>query len=207
MSEVRVAVLDPCPVAREGLRLVLAGFGLDVIAVGGAECLVGHPPDVLVLGPSIPGRNLLPRIRALKDELPDSRTLVFRVVEGVDFALPCMEAGAAGYLSQPSSCEELADAVRTVAREGRFLSRATAELFTTRVLLGERQLSSPHSRLSARELEVFLLLGAGHTVGEIATLLDISPKTVSTHRARIREKTSLSSNAEIVRYAHERSLV
>lgn len=53
---------------------------------------------------------------------------------------------------------------------------------------------------------MFLLLGAGHTVGEIATLLDISTKTVSTHRTRIREKTGLSSNAEIIRYARERSL-
>ena len=206
MSVVRVAVLDDSPIIRDGLHRVLSGFGLQVVAVDGVDPLVESPPDVLVLGPSLPARELLSRIRELRKKLPDSRVIVLQLVEGADFALPCIDAGAAGYLSRVSSCEELSNAIHTVVRDGRFLSRDTAELYARRLLLGERQLP-PHSRLSPREFEVFLLLGAGHTVGEIATLLDISPKTVSTHRARIREKTGLSTNAQMVRYALERSMV
>lgn len=210
MSEVRVAVVDSCPILREGLRLVLGS--LDVEVVGTAEnvedalrlCLA-HRPDVVLLGPSIPVVPLLGSLRILHEQIPDARSIVFRVSEAADFAVRCMEAGASGYLSSVRSSDELATAVKTVAAgQGRFFSPAIVEQFTARAL-GEAQL--PHSRLSAREFEVFVLLGAGLTVGQVATHLDISPKTVSTHRTRIREKTGLSSTAEIVRYVLENSLV
>lgn len=143
--------------------------------------------------------------RAQHEQVPDARILVFRVTEAADFAVRCVEAGASGYLSRAHSSEELETAIKTLAiGKGRFFSPTVVEQFTA-LALGETQ--SPHSRLSAREFEVFLLLGAGLSVGQVATQLDLSPKTVSTHRARIREKTGLSSTAEIIHYALKNFLV
>ena len=210
MSEVQVAVVDSCPITRDGLTLVLRSSGFEIVgtaeSVGDALTLyVACRPDVVLLGSSIPVVPLLQSLRFLQEQVPDARIVVFRVGDGVDFAVRCAEAGASGYLSHVGSSEELATAVRAVAAgDERFFSPAIVEQLAARAL-GEVQL--PHSRLSAREFEVFLLLGAGLTVGQVATRLDLSPKTVSTHRARISEKTGLSSTAEIIRYALESSLV
>jgi len=210
VSDIQVAVVDSCPITREGLTLVLRSFGVEVVGAaenaGDAVTLyVARRPDVVLFGSSVRVVPLLESLRLLREQIPDARIVVYRVGEGVDFAVRCVEAGASGYLSYVGSSEELAIAVRTVAAgDGRFFSAAIVEQFAARAL-GEVQL--PHSRLSAREFEVFLLLGAGLTVGQVATRLDLSPKTVSTHRARISEKTGLSSTAEIIRYALESSLV
>ncbi len=210
MSEVQVAVVDGCPITREGLRLLLRSFDIDVVetaesAVDAVRLCRERRPDVVLFGPSIRVAPLLGSLHLMRQRTPDVRIVVFRIAEGADFAVRCVEAGASGYLSQVRSSEELSTAVKTVAAgQGRFFSPAIVEQLTARAL-GEDQL--PHSRLSAREFEVFLLLGAGLTVGQVATRLDVSPKTVSTHRARIREKTGLRSTGEIIRYALDNSLL
>lgn len=211
MSNVRVAVLEGCPIVREGLRLLLIASGFEIAAASGSHpdlvrLCRARPPAVLLLGPSIAVPDLLTSLHAVRRDLPDSRAIVFRLSSGMaDLVLAAVEAGAKGFLTRESTSEELAIAVRAVATDARFLSRAAAEQVSYHTL--QDQPPSLHSKLSPREYEVFLLLAAGHTLGEIAAILDLSPKTVSTHRARIRAKTGLSSNSEIARYAAEWSLL
>ena len=202
--------MDSCPITREGLRLVLRSFDIDVVgtaetAEDALRSCIARRPDVVLLGSSIPVVPLLESLRLLRKEIPDTGIVVFRIGNSANLAIRCVEAGASGFLSHVRSSEELAAAVKTVAAgQERFYSPAIVEQLAARAL-GETQFV--HSRLSAREFEVFILLGAGLTVGQVALRLDLSPKTVSTHRTRICEKTGLSSTAEIMRYAFESSLV
>jgi two-component system invasion response regulator UvrY len=113
-------------------------------------------------------------------------------------------AGAAGYITKDSPREELIRAVNRVIEGGRYVDPATAERLAGDL---ERGADQPlHHNLSNRELEVLCLLGSGKTVGEIAGLLNLSDKTVSTYRARILEKMGMKSNAEIIHYAFRNHL-
>ena len=100
---------------------------------------------------------------------------------------------------------QLVGAVRRVFHGGRYVSPSLAERLASQ--LGPEFRGAPHERLSDREFEVLRGLGAGHTVKEVAALLRLSPKTVSTYRARLLEKLDVTSNADIVRYAAQYGLI
>jgi DNA-binding NarL/FixJ family response regulator len=120
------------------------------------------------------------------------------------YAIRCLRAGAAGYIQKDTSPEELIAAIERVAAGRRYVSEAVGEQLASQLLLGDKE---PHERLSDRELEVFRLIAVGRTAGDIAELLNISVKTVSTYRARILEKTGFESNADIISYAIRNGLV
>jgi DNA-binding NarL/FixJ family response regulator len=121
------------------------------------------------------------------------------------FATRALQAGAAGYMQKESSPEELLAAIRRIAAGGTYLSPSMAERIATDVALGSVGVM-PHERLSDREFEVFRLLGAGKSVTDIAHQLNLSVKTVSTHRTRILDKTGLQKNADIVQYVFSHRL-
>src|SRR5262249_60876979 len=110
---------------------------------------------------------------------------------------------ASGYLTKDRPPDELLEAVRRIHAGGKYVSSALAEKLVTGAQSAERL---PHENLSDREYEVLCLLAAGKSIKEIAARLTLSPKTVSTYRARILEKMVFSSNADIVRYFVEHSL-
>ena len=120
-------------------------------------------------------------------------------------AVRLLKSGAAGYLNKDSAPAELVEAVRRVAAGGRYISAAMAQLLAEQI--GTDPAREPHERLSEREYQVFRLLAAGKTVGEIAEQLHLSVNTVSTYRARVLEKLGAANNAGLMRYAAERRLV
>ena len=131
--------------------------------------------------------------------------LVLSVQPEEQYAVRALRAGAAGYLTKDRSPAELAKAIRQVAMGRKYVTESLAERLAAELdRLGEKQ---PHETLSEREYQVFCLLGAGKTVGEVAEVLALSPKTVSTYRTRIMEKMKLENTAAIIRYAIERGLV
>lgn len=210
MAPIRVAIADDHPVVREGLtRIVQRSPGFELVGtVENADAVLDlckvERPDVLLLDISMPGPEVFETLRALRRETPDVRVLILSWHPEDQYALPCLEAGAAGYVTKQRRPEELLRAVTRVAEGQRFVSEAAASRLAGR-LLGEEDVPV-HQRLSPREFEIFLLLGEGLSVGQIATRLEISPKTVSTHRAHILEKTGLTSNADIIRYVVEKKL-
>ncbi len=204
---IRVLVADDHPVVREGLRRIIdecPDLKLVGQATDGEETLSlaeRTPSDVLLLDVCMRGPGLEETLRLLNETCPGLRILVLSVEPEERFALRSLQAGASGYLSKDLSSRELTDAIRCVASGRRYLTDRVAEQLASRLVEGERHL--PHEQLSPRELAVFKRLAAGRSVGEIASEFGLSPKTVSTYRARILEKTGFTNNAHIVRYALE----
>ena len=201
---IRVGIADDHPVVREGLKRILAEcHDIEVIveaddADGAVAACKSDKPDVLVMDLSMPGPGFPETLRRVRDAAPDVKVLVLSVHPEEHYASRTLEAGAAGYLTKDRSLDVLAHAIRAVDSGERYLSDSAAS---------RAEKKAPHETLSPREFEIFLLLGYGKTVRGIADLLNLSPKTVSTHRARILEKTDLAGNSAIIRYVVERDLL
>jgi two-component system, NarL family, invasion response regulator UvrY len=120
------------------------------------------------------------------------------------YARRAFMAGAAGYVTKDTPRQELVKAVRKAIEGGRYVSPALAEKLVMN--LGRGGAGQPHEVLSDREFEVLGLIGSGKTVSDIASLLSLSDKTISTYRARILAKMNMKSNAELIRYVIENNL-
>ena len=209
---IKVLIADDHVVVRGGLTqlfLLMGDITLAGEAVNGAEVMEllkkGTHCDLLLLDltmPGISGVNLLAQIRALNKSLP---ILVLSMHNELQVAKRVLQAGAAGFITKGSPQEALIAAIRKVASGGRFIDPILAEqMMFEKSSPGE---VAPHDRLSERELNILKHIASGKTVNEIADLLYISNKTVSTHKARLMEKMNIQSNAELVRYATEHELV
>lgn len=209
----RLLIADDHPIVREGLRRVVEdapGGGITVVgeASDGDELLTlatSVDPDVVLLDITMPGPGFVETIQRLKTIHPRVRILVLSVQPEDQFAVRALKAGAAGYVSKNLSPEHLVTAIHEVIRGGRYVSPSLAQRLAAAVADGADR--PPHEGLSAREYQVLCLIGAGKSVKEIAAAMDLSVKTVSTYRTRILEKTTLKSNAEIIRYTVEHGLV
>jgi DNA-binding NarL/FixJ family response regulator len=121
------------------------------------------------------------------------------------YARRAFKGGASGYITKGSSRTEIVNAINKVIGGGKYVSPVFAEKLVADI---ERGIDgSPHAILSDREFEVMRLIGSGKTVSEIAELLSLSDRTISTYRARILEKMKMKTNAELIRYAIENKLV
>jgi two-component system invasion response regulator UvrY len=203
---IRVVIADDHPLVRAGLRHVLADHH-DIQFAGevcnGAELaqkLREQKFDVVLLDMFMPGRSGIDLVKQVRGEHPRLPILVLSTHKEDMFALRALKAGASGYLCKDYAADSLVDAIRKVAGGGLFISAAVAELMA-RDLHAPSQEVEPHSLLSDREYQVFLLMANGLGSTEIATRLNLSIKTISTHKLRIKQKTRLGNDAEIVRYA------
>lgn len=131
--------------------------------------------------------------------VPGPPVLMLSMHAEEQYAIRCLRAGASGYIQKDRSPEELIEAIQRVAMGRTYVSEAVAEQMAADVKRGSAGV--PHERLSAREFEVFRLLGQGKSATDIAEALHLSVKTVSTYRTRILMKTGFKSNAEIIAYA------
>ena len=120
------------------------------------------------------------------------------------YARRAFKAGAAGYITKDSSRAELSKAIDKVIKGGKYISPVVAEKLVTFLEKGPD--AAPHDALSDREFQVMGLIASGKTVSEIAQLLTLSDKTISTYRARILEKMGMKTNAELTRYAIQNRL-
>ena len=203
---IRVLIADDHPIVRQGLRQILAETGdIEVKAEASAgqealDIIRRHPLDAVVLDLSMPGTNGLDTLKQIKEERPRLPVLVLSIHPEDQYAVRALRAGASGYLTKSSAPEALVTAIRKLAEGGRFITPSLGEKLVESLLnpLDEKPL---HETLSDREFEVFRLIAKGKTVGEAAQILFLSPKTVSTYRHRILEKTGLKTSAELMRYA------
>jgi DNA-binding NarL/FixJ family response regulator len=161
--------------------------------------------DVAVVDLSMPGRSGVELIKLIKAERPKLRLLVLSMHSEEQYAVRAVRAGAAGYLTKESAADELVAAIRRIAGGGAYISPETAE----RLVLASNSGTDgpPHTQLSNREYEVFRALVDGKSVSDIAAALNLSVKTISTHKSRILEKMELSSQAGLVRYAIRHNLI
>lgn len=208
---IRVVIADDHTIVREGLKQILRAdpeLAIAGEARDGAEaidCVRRLDFDVLLLDMSMPKKSGIELIKQIKNERPKLRILVLSMHEEQQYAVRAIKSGASGYLTKESAPAQLISAIRKVAAGGAFISAAVAE----QLALGAMPQTDgpPHTALSDREYEVFQLLVAGKTVSDIASQLNLSVKTVSTHKARLMEKMGMTNHAELIRYALAHRLV
>jgi DNA-binding NarL/FixJ family response regulator len=208
---IRILIADDHTILRDGLKQILAEC--DDMAVGG-EAENGFEVmskvreedwDVLVLDMSMPGRSGIELIKQVKSEKPKLPILILSMHKEDLYAIRTLKAGASGYLSKDSASAQLVNAIRKVASGGMFINAAVAE----KLAFGLHRPSDalPHTLLSDREYQVFLMLVYGKGSTEIADDLNLSVKTVSTHKTRIFEKMGLDNLSGLVKYALRHKLV
>lgn len=206
-----ILVADDHTIIRDGLRKILEDTDdLRVVAeaANGQEvmaCVRGQSLDLVILDMSMPGRNGLDLLKAIKLEKPKLPVLIFSMHPEEQYAVRAIRAGASGYLSKESDSDLLIPALRRVVGGNLYFSAKTAELLATD--------SSPlsdtpvHTRLSDREFEVFSRIVQGRSMTDIANELSLSIKTVSTHKSHILEKMGMDSTVELLRYALKHGLM
>ena len=208
----RILVADDHTIVREGLKQILAKSG-DLQVAGEAangndvlKLVREQEWDVLVTDMSMPGRNGIELVRLVKQARPALPVLVLSMYGEDQYAVRAIRAGASGYLNKESASDQLVTAIRKIAAGGVHVSAAVAEALVQNVRGGQRA-EQPHEQLSDREFQVLRLIADGKSVGDIAAALNLSPKTVSTHKTRILHKMNMGNQAELIRYAIEHRLV
>lgn len=201
---IRVVIADDHPLVRAGLRQVLADEpAIEVVgeAADGDETVAvlrTTAPDVVLLDITMPGAPFPGLLRLLRSAFPRVEVLIVTMHGEDQFAVRALKEGAAGYLTKQQPPQEVINAIKQIASGGRYLTAAVAERAAA-ALDGNAQ-RLPHERVSRREYEVLCMIGLGKSVKQIAIELGVSPKTVSTHRARLLRKMRLKTSAELIRY-------
>jgi DNA-binding NarL/FixJ family response regulator len=202
---INLLIADDHTIMRDGLKRILEGQ--DDLKVA-AEATDGNQVmewvrkggfDALLLDLSMPGKSGVELIRQIRLEAPRLPILILTMHEEKQYAVRAIRAGASGYLTKESAATQLVDAVRRVATGRLFISPAVAEQLAMSMAPESEEL--PHKQLSDREFEVFRMLAAGTSVTEIANKLNLSVKTISTHKTRILQKLGARSMADVFQYA------
>lgn len=207
----RILIIDDHEIVRDGLKNILneqpedSTFGEASTAPEALALATKQDWDVVVLDLSLGDRSGLEILKELKQIRPRLPVLIFSMHSEEQYARRAFKTGAAGYITKDSSRAELVKAINKVAAGGRYVSRALAEELVIDLERGSDR--PPHETLSDREFEVMRLIASGKTVGEIAVLLSLSDKTISTYRARVLEKMGMKTNAELTHYTIKSGLV
>jgi DNA-binding NarL/FixJ family response regulator len=207
LTAIRITLADDHPLVLAGMKALLAHV-VDMEVVGEAtdaetalEVIAREMPDIAVLDISLPVIGGIELAHRIADRVPSVRMLALTVHEDRAYVEPMMQAGARGYLLKRSAAEDLVRAIRAIAEGGVYLDPAIAEkvLPTSRVDESHPDKPSQHE-LTPRETEVLRFIAQGFSNKEIAGRLDVSVKTIETHKSRAVEKLGLSTRADIVRY-------
>lgn len=206
-----ILVADDHTIIRDGLRKILEDTDdLRVVAEAahGSEVMEhvrNLELDLVILDMSMPGRNGLDLLKAIKIDKPKLPVLIFSMHPEEQYAVRAIRSGASGYLSKESDSDLLIPALRRVIDGHLYVSPKTAELLATH----HSPLSDTprHTRLSDREFEVFSRIVQGRSMTDIANELSLSIKTVSTHKSHIMDKMEMDSTVELVRYALKNGLM
>lgn len=214
---IRVVIVDDHALFRKGLDLILSeepdikivGEAADGIeAVARAEEL---SPDVVLMDIRMPRSNGIEAARRIRDRLPDTRVIMLTVSDADEDLYESVKAGASGYLLKEVAIEELADAVRAVARGQSLISPSMASKLLTEFNALSQQVAersrSMSPRLTDRELQVLKLVAKGLSNKEIAQELFIAENTAKNHVRNILEKLHLHSRMEAVVYAMREKLL
>jgi two-component system invasion response regulator UvrY len=206
----RIAIADDHAIVRKGLRQIISDandLSVNGEAASADELLTllrSTSVDIVVLDLGLGERSGIDLLKQIRGEFPRLAVLILSMHREDVFAVRALRAGASGYIQKGDDPEALLAAIRRIAAGGTYVSPAMAERLAHGIAHGADVL--PHERLSDREFEVFRQLGAGMSVTDIARALNLSVKTVSSHRTRILEKTGFHKNADIVDYVISHNL-
>lgn len=209
----RVLLVDDHTLVRAGIRALLNGLhDVEVVAeaADGREALAlaaTHRPDIVLMDIAMKGMNGLEATLRLQEEHPEIKVVMLSMYAGEEYVMQALHAGACGYLLKESATLELERALAAVARGetylGSQLSRQALDSYMDRVGVG----GSPQDALSPRQREILQLLAEGQNTKEIAVRLNVSAKTVETHRVHLMKRLGIHDIPGLVRYAVRNGLI
>lgn len=215
MPKLRLLLGDDHTLVRHGLRKILeerpewqvvseVGDGREAVREA-----VAHQPDVAIIDVAMPLLNGIDATLQIVRRAPETRVLMLSMHAEEAYVMRALQAGATGYMVKDSAGKELLKAVEAVAAGRRYFSAAIERLVQDENAsrAGASGFADRYETLSTREREVFQLIAEARSNKEVAALLDISPATVETHRARILQKLDVHNIAEVVLYAVRRGII
>ena len=204
----RILIVDDHPIVASGCRALLAGEpDVDILEASDAEsgegAFVAEQPDICIVDINLPGVSGFELARRLLARNSAARIIMFSMNDDPIFAARAIESGAKGYVSKSGDPADLVEAIRKVGDGGVFLPPAIAQSLA---FAGPGLAESRLAKLTAREIEILRLLGAGKSLSEIAWLINASYKTIANTSSIMRQKLGLRSSAELVRFAIDSGL-
>ena len=210
-NPIRIILADDHVLVLDGLQARLSmepGFEVVATANNGREALAAaqeHQPDLAILDVSMPELNGLETTKRFRRDLPDVRLLMLSMHDDREYILPLIRSGASGYVLKDVSSDELIAAIRTVHSGNTYFSAGAS-----RALFQHEDNKRPRAgmdELSSREIDVLKLLVHGHSNKEVGAQLNISVRTVETHRQNIKTKLGIQRIAGLTRYAMDQGLI
>ncbi len=205
---IKVLIADDHKLFRDGLNTLLAKQkGIEVIGEADnglttVKMALKLIPDIILMDVSMPDLNGIEATRKILAESPDLKIIILSMHFDRRFILESLKVGAKGYLLKDSPIEEVSEAINTVMNDQIYLGNQITEVvINDYIKIANSSESSAFSVLSAREREVLQLLAEGQPTKEIAAKLNVSVKTIETHRKQIMNKLDIHSIAELTKYA------
>lgn len=204
----KVLVVDDHPIVRQGLAQLidrepdLAVCGEAASVAEARAALKQLAPDVVVVDLSLQDSDGLELIKDIRSKRQDTPVLVLSMHDEGIYAERMLCAGANGYIMKQAASDQLLTALRRVLAGGVYVSEAVGASMIARFTAGgPRATADPIDRLSNRELQILNLIGQGHGTREIANSLNLSVKTIESHRQRIKKKLSIDTSPKLVQFA------
>ncbi|MCH5372854.1 MAG: response regulator transcription factor [Planctomycetes bacterium] len=205
----KILIVDDHPVVRYGLSQVIAKQP-DLVVCGEAssvgealEQVESTAPDLAIVDISLEEENGLRLIEQIRGQYPAIKMLVSSVHNEAVYAPRALQAGAVGYIEKGQPMETIIDAIREILKGGIYLSPKMSQSMLHRAALGKPLHEDPVALLSNRELEVLDMIGQGLTINQIARQLQLSPKTIESHRTNIKDKLHLKNSVQLSRFAFD----
>lgn len=207
---IKIIIVDDHQVVLEGFMARLeiekeiqvvatASNGLEAI-----DKIKQHLPDVVLMDVSMPIMNGIDATKLIKEELPTVKVLMLTMHDNREYIMNVMQAGAVGYMLKEISAEKMVQAIKTVNLGSTYFCESTTQTLFTEAIIPSAKKTNP---LSRREISVLKLVAQGSSSKKIASLLNISYRTVETHRQNIKHKLDIHSTAELAKYAVENGLL
>ncbi|MBL8036902.1 MAG: response regulator transcription factor [Nitrospira sp.] len=213
MSDLRMMIVEDHALVRAGMRALLQKIGgIDVVADVGdgweaVKAVQTDAPDLVLMDIAMPGLNGLDATARIVRESPNTRVILLSMYANEEYLRQALQVGASGYLLKGADLAELELAIRTVGRGETYLTPAVAKYAVEAYRNKSGEPSSPLARLSGRQREILQLIAEGCTTKDIAQRLNLSVKTVETHRAQLMERLEIHDVPGLVRLAIRVGLV
>ena len=213
MKKIRIVLADDHDLVRAGFASLLKGVAdVEIVAEAGdgreALRLVRlHRPELLITDVTMPGLNGLDLAERVRREMPQTRVIVLSMHGGEEHVRHALRAGASAYLLKKAAFSELEIALRAVVRGETYLSPAISHVLVSDFVRREGEAPEGAVNLPPRQREILQLIAEGKTTKEIASLLDVSVKTIETHRTRLMARLGIHDIAGLVRYAIRTGLI
>ena len=213
MSRIRIVLADDHTLVRAGIRALLESVpGVEMLAECGdgreaLELITKHRPDVALLDIGMPGLNGLEVAKRVGQESPRTRVIILSMYADATYVRQALRAGVAGYLVKGAAVAELPLALQSVMRGETYLTPKVSQTVVKELLSDGGEDRHPLESLTQRQREILQLIAEGRSTKEIAHLLEVSVKTVETHRVRLMDRLGIHDVAGLVRFALKAGLI